>query len=648
MHTLNGKKLHLSTALETVDRADGMRLLKQTVRGEYLALNPEQQRVLAMFTGQRTVQEILHSQLTQSQPIKLRAFYDLVLSAQAKGFLFEGETEPTQPRVIGREWSVRCSPAAIIGLTAGVMLAGASVFMVTPFQAVATVTEWLRVLLLVAVGLSLAHLLAGFALSGLGRQVYAPLLRLDFGLPFFSVDARDAFMGGRLVEACVALQTLAAPFLVALAAGLTDSAAAMLAAWLTMLILASPFGATPAHHFLHALFRREYQLPRCAEKFLNTKMVAQVFNWRETLHEEKYFLCYSAYAILWLGLVYRFGARLLEAQGKAFAQFLTRPLDPTGRMSLLVIFALLAVLVAAPLVYAVWVLARGGKRLLSPFLFNAESALGRRGNAAQRPGPAEVARFLGNTLLFSQLPSAELQKVAAAMKFVRADAGTYIIRERDLGYLLFVVHTGAVEVLKENEAGDDVRVATLGPGDVFGEIALLDQIPRTSSVCVRESATLFALAKEDFEQLLVSTLGAKPIRDAVQVCAFLRRNPLFAEWHPQPLLKMSGAFTTETFQAGDVVIHENQPNDSFYLVKEGEFTVRAKGQHCATLGPGDFCGEISLLRNQPATAEVASVRGGSCLRLGKADFLKLVSQDFLTGLTLESALDTRTARGSAT
>lgn len=643
MHALNETKLRLSAAIETVDRPDGVRLLKQTVRGEYLALDAEQQQVIALFTGRQTVQEILHALLTRERPIKLRAFYDLVLEAQTKGFLFEGETEPAGPAQPGRRWPVQCSPAAIIGLSLGVMIAGASVVAVTPFQAVVTVPEWFRVLLLVGVGLSMAHVLAGCALSGLGRQVYAPVLRLDYGLPFFSVDVRDAFMGGRLVEACVALQTLAAPFLLAVAAGLTGSQPALMGAWITMLILASPFGSTPAHNLLHALCRREHQLPRCAERFLSTKMLAQVFKWRETLHEEKYFLCYSAYAILWLGLVYRFGARLLEAQGNAFTEFLIQSSDPSGRLTLLVLFALLAVLVAAPLAYLLWVVLRGGKRWLAPFLFNAESALGRNGSAAQRPAPAEISRFLGQTLLFSQLPPAELQKVAAAMKFVRAAAGTYIIRERDVGHLLFVVHTGAVEVLKENEAGENVRVATLGPGDVFGEIALLDRIPRTSSVRSAEPATLLALAREDFEQLLLSTLGAKAVRDAVQVCAFLRRNPLFAEWHPQPLLKLSGAFSSQSFQPGDVVIHENQPNDSFYLVKEGEFEVRAKGQTCAKLGPGDFCGEISLLRNRPATAAVTSVRGGSCLRLGRADFLNLVSQNFLTGLTIESALDTRTA-----
>ncbi|MBI3875697.1 MAG: cyclic nucleotide-binding domain-containing protein, partial [Verrucomicrobia bacterium] len=536
-------------------------------------------------------------------------------------------------------------PAAIIGLSLGVMIAGMSVFNVAVFEPVVTVQEWLWLLALVAAGLSVSHLLAGFALSGLGRQVYAPVLRLDHGLPYFSVDVRDAFMGGRMTEVCVALQTLAGPFVLAVVAGLWDLPNALLASWLTMLILTSPFGHTPAHNILHALFRKEYELPKCAERFLNTKMVAQMFNWRETLHEERYFLAYSTYAILWLGLVYRFASRMLETQGNAFADLLTRTGAPSGRWTMLVVFTLLALFVAAPLAYGAWVLLRGGYRLLAPRLFNAESALRRRPDGSHRPETAQVTRFLANTLLFSQLPLEELEKVAAAMKFIRVEPGTFLVRERDFGNLLFIVHTGSVEVLKENEAGEPLRVATLGAGDVFGEIGLLDEVPRTSSVRSTGAATLFTLKKEDFERLLVQTLGAKKIKEIVQVCAFLKRNPLFAEWHPQPLLRLSGAFAFQDFNPGDVVIQENKPNDSFYLVHDGQFEVRKKGQPCATLGPGDFCGEISLLRHTPATAEVAAVKPGRCLKLGKNDFFQLVSQSFLTGLTIETALDARTAKG---
>ena len=69
--------------------------------------------------------------------------------------------------------------------------------------------------------------------------------------------------------------------------------------------------------------------------------------------------------------------------------------------------------------------------------------------------------------------------------------------------------------------------------------------------------------------------------------------------------------------------------------------MRKNGKQLATLGPGDFCGEISLLQGTPASADVAALRQGRCLKLGKEHFLKLVSQDFLTGMAIERTLDRR-------
>ncbi len=646
MQKLKEQKLRRSAAVEVRILPDGIRLMKQTARLEYLALDGQQQRILDRFDGNQTVQEILQMLLMQGESVKLRGFYDLILNACNKGFLFEGEQEPSGVLKQGRQWPVLTSPAATIGLFLGLMITGISVFITLPVQSVTSIPEWMQVLAMVAAGISVAHLLAGCALSGLGRQVYGPVLRLDHGLPYLHVDTRDAFMGGRLVEGCVALEALAAPFLVAIAAGIFDWPFALLAAWITLLVLASPFGNTPAHQLLHGMFRKEYQLPRCAERFLNTKMFAQLFNFREQLKEEKYFLVYSTYAILWLGLLYRFSTRMFETQGNAVAQLLSRPAGGTDNSMPMITFALLAGLVAAPLAYGACLLLRGLYRLLAPRLFNTESSL-KRADDSERPSLEAVAGFLQQTLLFGQLPSAELAKVADAMKYLRVAAGSYIVRERDLGNLLFVVHQGTVEVLKETEAGNQQRVATLGAGDVFGEIAVLDQVPRTSSVRCTQDTTLLTLTKDDFDKLLLSTLGAKGVRDAVQVCGFLKRNPLFAEWHPQPLFKLSSAFEFQHFQAGDIVIHENQANEAFFLVHEGQFEVRKKGQACATLGPGDFCGEVSLLRNQPASAQVSALKAGRCLRLGKTDFLKLMSEDFLTGLAIENVLDLRTAPGGA-
>lgn len=630
--TLNDQKLRLSQAVERKELPDGTRLLKQTNRGEYLALTAQQEGILLEFNGQRTVQEVLQQVLQQAGHPKIRAFYDLVLAASQQGFLYAGEQEPEEGQLKGRRWPVRCSPSSALALALCLIVAGASAVAVASLELLPDLPGWFLTLVWVSAGLSLANLLAGAVLSGLGREVYRPEVRLDLVVPFFSVDTRDALMGGRSVEALTALQMLAVPFGMALLGWAVDSTPMFLAGWLTALLLASPFGGAPAHVLLHALCRKQHELPRCADTFLNQKFLAQLLNWKETLTEERYFVMHATWAVLWLGAVFRFASELLARQARDNLIF-----DPAAQTVILV----LALIVAAPLVYGLWLLGKAAHRLLAPRFASAESGLVKASAGEQRPSPEVVVKFLSQTLLFSQLPPEELQRVAEAMEFFTVKPGTLIIRERDQGDLMFVVHRGRVEVQKEDEAGVSRPVAQLGRGEVFGEIALLQQVPRTSSVVALEDTELLALKRADFDRLLLSTLGAKKIQEIVQVCAFLRRNPLFADWPPATLMKVAGQFAFQDCAAGAEVLREGRLNEAFYMVYEGEFGVRKNGKQLATLGPGDFCGEISLLQGTPASADVAALRQGRCLKLGKDHFLKLVSQDFLTGMSIERTLDRR-------
>ena len=95
--------------------------------------------------------------------------------------------------------------------------------------------------------------------------------------------------------------------------------------------------------------------------------------------------------------------------------------------------------------------------------------------------------------IFAPLPAPELEGLARALEPVHVAAGTVVIREGDPGDRFYAVATGELGVTKD---GRDVT--TLRRGDGFGEIALIEEVPRTATVTALSGAELFSLEKEPF------------------------------------------------------------------------------------------------------------------------------------------------------
>jgi CRP-like cAMP-binding protein len=99
--------------------------------------------------------------------------------------------------------------------------------------------------------------------------------------------------------------------------------------------------------------------------------------------------------------------------------------------------------------------------------------------------------------LFSACSARELKAIAGVVKEVRHPEGTVIAREGDPGVGLFVIVDGQAEVTIGGK-----RMAKLGPGDFFGEIALLDGGPRSATVAALSDMKLLGLTEWVFRGLL--------------------------------------------------------------------------------------------------------------------------------------------------
>jgi CRP-like cAMP-binding protein len=92
--------------------------------------------------------------------------------------------------------------------------------------------------------------------------------------------------------------------------------------------------------------------------------------------------------------------------------------------------------------------------------------------------------------MFSGLDDAELAAVAAAASEVEADEGATLVSEGDFGHALYAIESGTAAVF-----ADGTRLNTLGPGDVFGEMAVVASGRRMASVVAISPVRLIALFK---------------------------------------------------------------------------------------------------------------------------------------------------------
>jgi CRP/FNR family cyclic AMP-dependent transcriptional regulator len=111
--------------------------------------------------------------------------------------------------------------------------------------------------------------------------------------------------------------------------------------------------------------------------------------------------------------------------------------------------------------------------------------------------------------LFAHVEPAGLRVLAAAMIRRRFRRNEVIFHQGDPGDSLHIVATGAVKIILPSPEGDEAIIATLRPGDFFGELALLDGAPHSATATAVEPVETMSLARAPFQQLVDADRGLR-------------------------------------------------------------------------------------------------------------------------------------------
>jgi CRP-like cAMP-binding protein len=131
----------------------------------------------------------------------------------------------------------------------------------------------------------------------------------------------------------------------------------------------------------------------------------------------------------------------------------------------------------------------------------------------------DLNRALEESALFRNLKAHELDVVAGLVREGGCPRGSLLFREKDPSDGLYIVRAGAVAVEKALAAGVRWRIASLGPGEVLGEIGLICNLPRSADAVVLEDLQYWTMSHAEFDRLYVSqpVLAAHILRNVATV-----------------------------------------------------------------------------------------------------------------------------------
>ncbi len=246
------------------------------------------------------------------------------------------------------------------------------------------------------------------------------------------------------------------------------------------------------------------------------------------------------------------------------------------------------------------------------------------------PAADETLARIPDSPLFEQLdPGAFVDLLQSCTRRV-FNEGDVLLTQGEPARSFFVVSSGILAVVQSppSDPTQLQELARLGPGDFFGELALVSESPRIASVVATTEGEALEFPGVVLARLIADHPSAEAAVNKFTRARLLQNamatSGLFRPFDRDQRKHLIARFVIREVPQGTAVLTEGQPSDGLYVVMQGRYAVDHGGQRLATLRVGEIFGEISLLSREGAGATVTAETRGRVLRLPRKSFDELI------------------------
>ena len=220
--------------------------------------------------------------------------------------------------------------------------------------------------------------------------------------------------------------------------------------------------------------------------------------------------------------------------------------------------------------------------------------------------------LLRRSSLFQFLPEEHFEKLRSLLQEENHEFGDLLVRQSELADAFYVLLSGRARVVKADQNGNEIALATLKPGDSFGEAALTEGGTRSATVRCSTAVVALRLDRADFLQLAQET---PELKRHIEITArhralhgFLYEFSNFGRLPVPALRSLVEKLAPIEIAKGESIIRQGDPPGAMFILEKGRARAfhsnNGTQQNLAFYRDGDFFGELSILNGSPRAATV--------------------------------------------